>query len=195
MVISPVTGTFAHTSTNVWMLHLTGGERLGVTGSHPIYSKDQGGWVVASDLRVGEQVLTQSGQAILLAKEKIAGSHRVYNLEVKDYHNFLVGESGIVVHNTCKKAALVKNLNHPDFKKIVAQMPDGPIKDNLLKLKAWKDATPPNPKYQQFLDDFADNVPVEGVKAWEALKSTGLATDVNVWLPRVSSGWTKDSNL
>ncbi len=48
-----------------------------------------------------EKVLTYNGEAVVLSSEKKAGIETVYDLEVKDLHNFLVGESGIVVHNSC----------------------------------------------------------------------------------------------
>jgi hypothetical protein len=35
------------------------------------------------------------------SKAPLPGAHTVYNLEVKDWHNFLVGELGVVVHNSC----------------------------------------------------------------------------------------------
>ena len=31
--------------------------------------------------------------------KKLSGSRKVYNLEVRDLHNFLVGDCGVVVHN------------------------------------------------------------------------------------------------
>ncbi len=40
---------------------------------------------------------------MLASKEKLPGTHRVYNLEVRELHNFLVGKEGVVVHNSCWK--------------------------------------------------------------------------------------------
>lgn len=37
---------------------------------------------------------------MLAAKEKLPGTHTVYNLEVRELHNFLVGTEGVVVHNS-----------------------------------------------------------------------------------------------
>ncbi len=36
---------------------------------------------------------------MLASKEKLSGTHTVYNLEVRELHNFLVGKEGVVVHN------------------------------------------------------------------------------------------------
>lgn len=54
---------------------------------------------LAGELEAGEKVLTYHSEATVTSNEKKAGSEVVYNLEVKDLHNFLVGESGVVVHN------------------------------------------------------------------------------------------------
>lgn len=40
------------------------------------------------------------GDVTVTSNEKKVGSDLVYNLEVKDLHNFLVGDVGIVVHNS-----------------------------------------------------------------------------------------------
>lgn len=100
----PVTALFIHQSDQVYQLTFDNGEILGVTYNHPIYSLNFGGWRLAGELEVGEEVLAKSGMAIIKKSEKKEGSEIVYNFEVKDLHNFLVGESGVIVHNTCWKA-------------------------------------------------------------------------------------------
>lgn len=75
------------------------GDSLGVTENHPIYSKTAQKWQLASDLAIGEEVLTYYSSSQVVSKEKLDGIHKVYNLEVKDLHNFLVGDVGVVVHN------------------------------------------------------------------------------------------------
>ena len=54
---------------------------------------------MAGDLRVGDEVLTYSGSTTVLRTRNIPQAKTVYNLEVKDLHNFLVG-NGVVVHNS-----------------------------------------------------------------------------------------------
>ncbi len=94
----PVTGLFIHEASDVWKIKFDNGEELGVTHNHPIYSTTIGDWQFAGMLSIGEEVLTKDGGAKVVSK-KIDQSQQVYNLEIKDYHNFLVNESGIVVHN------------------------------------------------------------------------------------------------
>jgi hypothetical protein len=95
----PVTGIFVHGSDNVWMLTFENGDTLGVTYNHPLWSVDAGGWRLAGELEVGEVVLTLERFAIITTKQHLPRQQPVWNLEVREWHNFLVGESGVVAHN------------------------------------------------------------------------------------------------
>jgi hypothetical protein len=72
---------------------------VGATPEHPFFSVDRGAYVPVGSLRPGERVLTLGGQAVVDLKEKRAGVHAVYNLEVREWHAFLVGDAGVLVHN------------------------------------------------------------------------------------------------
>ncbi|HMP30637.1 MAG TPA: Hint domain-containing protein [Saprospiraceae bacterium] len=97
----PVTGLFIHESNNLWNIPFDDGTHLGVTTNHPLFSVTKGDWQAAGYLKVGEEVLTKTGSTKVLSKEKDVKQQLVYNLEVKDLHNFLVGDVGVVVHNLC----------------------------------------------------------------------------------------------
>lgn len=86
------------------MLHITfdNKDTLGVTSSHPIFSTTHNDWRFAGELEIGEKVLTFDGEAAVTSVATDTTLQEVYNLEVKDLHNFLVGDLGVVVHNTCK---------------------------------------------------------------------------------------------
>ncbi len=109
----PVTGLITHQSGTVFDITFAEDkgevegkmETIGVTAVHPFYSLTAGDWVAAGDLKVGEKVLAKSGAAIVVSSRKREGIQTVYNLEVKDWHNFLVGNEGVVVHNSCWKIA------------------------------------------------------------------------------------------
>jgi hypothetical protein len=101
--LQPITGIFVHESDNVWALRFDNGDTLGVTYNHPIYSVTAGDWRLAGELAIGDEVLTREDVAILAGKKHLLGSQQVWNLEVREWHNFLVGESGIVVHNSCNR--------------------------------------------------------------------------------------------
>lgn len=107
----PVTGLFEHQSNQVYNIDFDNGESLGVTYQHPIYSITEGDWKLAGELEIGEEVLTKYGNTKVLSSSQKEGSETVYNLEVKELHNFLVGESGVVVHNSCIDLILGKLKN------------------------------------------------------------------------------------
>ena len=100
----PVTGLFTHRSDQVHTLAFESAdgariETLGVTAAHPIFSTTYHNWRLSGELEAGEKVLTYYGEATVLSNERKPGNETVYNLEVKDLHNFLVGDLGVVVHN------------------------------------------------------------------------------------------------
>lgn len=95
----PVTGLFLHESNDVWKLRFDDGSELGVTNNHPIFSVSKGDWQHAGHLEIGEEVLAKSGNTKVVSKERDQTLQPVYNLEIKELHNFLVGDVGVVVHN------------------------------------------------------------------------------------------------
>jgi hypothetical protein len=99
----PVTGIFTHQSDKVLMVYFESGDSLGITENHPVYSSTDGGWKHAFELSVAEEVLSYSGVSKISHITALPGVHEVYNLEVKDLHNFLVGNECVVVHNGCPR--------------------------------------------------------------------------------------------
>ena len=96
----PITAIFTHQSNDVWTLHFENGDSLGVTYNHPIYSVTADDWRLAGELEIGEEVLTKNGAVAVTKKISLPGVFPVWNLEVREWHNFLTSEQGIVVHNT-----------------------------------------------------------------------------------------------
>jgi len=156
---SPITGIFVHESLDVWKLELSDGNDLKVTFAHPIYSVDLGDWRMAGALKKGEAILTKSGEVtILVKKSKIKGTHKVYNLEVKHLHNFLVGESEVVVHNTCKKSNVKKA--DPDGRPVTDSTPKPGSSSEKVK-EATEDLYERTPSQREdFLNAFKENVPL-----------------------------------
>ena len=68
---------------------------------------------MAGELMIGETVLTKSGTAKVYRKTFLPEKRKVYNLEVRRHHNFLVGKSGLVVHNACLKDDIIAFMNGP----------------------------------------------------------------------------------
>lgn len=96
-----VTGTFAHQSAHVVDLYVEGQEApIGVTASHPFWSKDCQDFVPAGKLRVGERLSSLTGEPKVTAIVPRNKVEQVYNLEVDVEHVYLVTHTGLVVHNT-----------------------------------------------------------------------------------------------
>ena len=96
-----ITGTFTTARCGVLDLRLSSGEVLEPTPPHRFFSDTRQDWVAAEKLRVGECLRTASGPAVTVESIALkAGEHRVYNLEVEQEHQFYVGESGVLVHNS-----------------------------------------------------------------------------------------------
>ncbi len=101
-----VTGTFAHSASNVIDLHLEGQEDpIGCTANHPFWSHDRQDFVSAGDLEQGEQILNREGEVAAVAGRQLHSARRnVYNLEVQNDHVYRVGAGGWLAHNSCPTA-------------------------------------------------------------------------------------------
>jgi len=74
-----------------------GDEVVTCTPAHRFYT---GRWVAARDLAAGDRVLCGDGRWQELQDARPStGPRPVFNLEVEGLHNYLVGRSGLVVHN------------------------------------------------------------------------------------------------
>jgi Intein/homing endonuclease len=89
------TGT--HTVYHIW---LDGEEEIKTTAYHPVYVKEQG-WVSAINLREGDIVETMDGPAQITKIVKVRHEEKVptYNLHVKEWASYFVGEARVYVHN------------------------------------------------------------------------------------------------
>lgn len=140
--LRPVTGTFELTSNDVWELVFENGEKLEVTGIHPFYSLTLNNWQNGSKIIIGENILSKDNENLSLESKRIIGSRKVFNLEIFKGHNFLVSNSGIVVHNSCKtfldeadkirkNLGIKKGLGTPGYSKLIKDTPDSrAIKDH-----------------------------------------------------------------
>ena len=76
-------------------------ERFHATDDHPW--KVQGkGWVETADLTAGDRVETGSGADMMVTSLSLTDRvEKTYNLTVAEWHTFMVGEDGAIVHNQC----------------------------------------------------------------------------------------------
>ena len=74
---------------------------LRVTEEHPFLIN--GSWIDASQLKVGDELTLVNGTKVIIKQitdVETENPFLVYNLEAGEYHNFVVGEDGVVVHNS-----------------------------------------------------------------------------------------------
>ena len=100
--LKAVAQTFVN-KTNELVHVCVNGEELVTTPGHPFYSPVKG-WTAACRLRAGDILVLQSGKYVIVEKvqhEILESPITVYNFEVEDFHTYYVGESAVLVHNTC----------------------------------------------------------------------------------------------
>lgn len=85
------------------------------TPEHPFYvgvhrardslsSDDDGEWLEAGRIRVGDEVLSASGHwKRVVSATREARTEQVYNFAVEGNHNYFVSSAGFLVHNDCKE--------------------------------------------------------------------------------------------
>jgi len=80
------------------------GEDIQATVTHPFLVDGQ--WIAAKDLMAGDLLTLADGTKAAIEKiwyEKLTAPVLVYNFEVADFHTYYVGNSKVLVHNTCNK--------------------------------------------------------------------------------------------
>ena len=86
------------------IIHLfVNGEQILATPAHPFYSPVKG-WMDAVQLRAGDILVLVNGEYVVVEKvqhEILETPVEVYNFQVEDYHTYYVGNSGVLVHNSC----------------------------------------------------------------------------------------------
>ena len=101
--LKKVVQTFVRESVELVCIYIDG-EEIVTTPEHPFYIP-QKGWVSAIQLKAGDILVLHNGNYIVVEKiqhKVLENPVRVYNFEVEDFHTYYVGQSAVLVHNTCK---------------------------------------------------------------------------------------------
>lgn len=111
------------------------GEKIWATGGHPFWvvdgedlagrpmlkhietyelgSQQKGRWVLAEDLRAGDEVLLRSGSTKPLVSVRLEVTEEpVYNFRVADLSNYAVSGCGVLVHNENAKPSAPNGANN-----------------------------------------------------------------------------------
>lgn len=87
--------------TNVIYKITIGDEVVETTARHQFYIQDKG-WIRAYDLETGDRVVSKDDSSLVIKNIEVVESEEprlVYNLTVEGYHNYLVTEYELLVHN------------------------------------------------------------------------------------------------
>ena len=94
------------------MVSLIFAGELRVTQEHPFFVDDE--WVTASDLQVGDELITSDGSLVRITSIKdVSENVEVYNLDSSETDDFVVGEENIVVHNSEEASICPKPKTEP----------------------------------------------------------------------------------
>ncbi len=159
--LKPIGGIKSYIVAAILSIVMSSGDTLWATSYHPIYTTS--GYKEAAELSVGDTLWNYSGgYERIISKALIDTILQVYDLSVRDNHNYYVGEEGVLVYNNGE--CFLKNIG-----------------DNYITLASKIDALDDARKSEFLLDffDASDDVlrMLDGnpgmVKAWEKL--SGLA--------------------
>ena len=82
---------------------ITGQDTILATREHPFYAPSLSKYLPADSIKTGMQLLTFTGALLsVIHQEHLDTTVQVYNFEVEQYHNYFVGEEGVLVHNDCR---------------------------------------------------------------------------------------------
>lgn len=95
-----VTATINHVDEDIVHLYIDG-ELIETTAEHPFYT-DEGEWVNAAELEVGDEILSLDGDYGTVENVVVVEDvfQPMYNLTVDEAHTFFIGGGDWLVHNT-----------------------------------------------------------------------------------------------
>ncbi|MDS0527577.1 Hint domain-containing protein [Clostridium sp. SHJSY1] len=84
------------------------GEEIITTPGHLFYT-NEGMWIIAGELKPGDEILSSDGQAkkvISVKEELLEETERIYNLSIEGYSTYYISKLALLVHNMgCVKLA------------------------------------------------------------------------------------------
>jgi len=90
-------------------------------------SKRSGRWVLAGELRVGDELLLHTGEEVAVEQVRVAQRElTVYNISVEELENYAVGCSEVLVHNA--NDFILPTIRHGTLRKLVAQFYQGAMR-------------------------------------------------------------------
>jgi hypothetical protein len=108
---SLVTGTFKSTGATTFLINVAGIDKpIECTGSHPFWSVDSNTFIATSNLKPGDRLQLRNDQTAQVLSVLPQNQKKiVYNIEVLGEHVYEVTTSGILTHNACLNATVLRN--------------------------------------------------------------------------------------
>ncbi len=150
-VHAKVVRTFTKVANGLRRIITAGQDTILATREHPFYVPSLSQYLPADSIKTGMQLLTFTGALLsVIHHENLDTTVQVYNFEVEQYHNYFVGDEGVLVHNTCRlRAAGVTEADlvaaFPGYAEEVTRM-----RDKLHQLLGDEKLVPPGPLYTFF---------------------------------------------
>lgn len=105
-VHAKVVRTFTKVANGLRRIITAGQDTILATREHPFYVPSLRQYLPADSIKTGMQLLTFTGALLsVIHHENLDTTVQVYNFEVAQYHNYFVGEEGMLVHNSCRLRA------------------------------------------------------------------------------------------
>ena len=103
----PVAALIRHSGKHTMVeLTLDDGSKIATTDHHPFWDASTHTFTDAIDLRVGDQVLSESGRTLTITTERVyVQTLAAYNLQIDGIHTYYAGITPILVHNSCISSA------------------------------------------------------------------------------------------
>jgi RHS repeat-associated protein len=106
--------------TDIWIDITISGETIRATRGHPFWVESENTWIDAEHLKSGMVLLLENGETRTITKVARFDStpDDTFNLIVSDFHNYFVGNNGILVHNG---GELVNAVGHGENANVTAR--------------------------------------------------------------------------
>jgi Pretoxin HINT domain len=83
-------------------LTLSDGSKITSTDGHPFWDATTKTFTDAIDLQVGDEVLSDNGRLLTIARENVyVETLTAYNLQIDGIHTYYAGTTPVLVHNSC----------------------------------------------------------------------------------------------
>lgn len=100
----PVLETYTNYTNSLVRVNFSNGDSILSTATHPYYVLSSNAYISAGQLKAGDELLSINGELFVTSIEEICLTLEipVYNFHVADNNNYLVDDSSVLVHNSCK---------------------------------------------------------------------------------------------